>query len=225
MQTTIAAHTSATPTANSIVKACSFPFQQESPTALRFCAGESSSAAMVASRWGIARAGSPRSQVSRSVGPRSPALTSISQVSRRWLEPGHCGSSTLALAFSSHRTSRGRRDPFFVAALGYSKVREQVESGAQSFDLTFSRGGLRLGRGLAIHVGRRVAIAPRFDIVLPFAGTICEVADSPTTGNGVADCTDTSEAIEDAGSTVDQRVVRKSVPRPWSLAVDLRLVF
>lgn len=120
---------------------------------------------------------------------------------------------------------RGRLDPFFIAALGYSRVREQGKSGTRTFDLKFSRGGLRLGTGLAIYLARRVAVAPRFDIVLPFAGDVCRVEDAPLTSNDFDDCTDVSEIVDDGESPFEERLVRKSFPRPWSVALDLRLVF
>lgn len=119
----------------------------------------------------------------------------------------------------------GRLDPFFVAALGYSRVREKLASGARSFDLKISRGGLRLGAGLAIYVARRVALAPRFDIVLPFEGKLCTVADEPLPSDDFDECTDVSDLVADGESDFGKRSVRRSLPRPWSVAADLRFVF
>ncbi len=118
----------------------------------------------------------------------------------------------------------GRVDPFVRVGLAYSRVALVVKDSETKYRLHFSRGGVQLGGGLSIYVARHVSIGPRFDVVLPFAGKLCEELD----GDAVAEegtCRSTSDIVDSAESSTDERLTRRTFPKPWSATVDVRFVF
>lgn len=120
---------------------------------------------------------------------------------------------------------QGRFDPFFSVALGYSRVTARAKDEDLSYEARYSRGGARLGTGLAVYVGEHVALGPRFDVTVPFGGEFCESLDGNGTIGDDEVCTDVSAIIDEQTTSFDERLVRRNFPRPWSLAVDLRVVF
>ena len=119
----------------------------------------------------------------------------------------------------------GRFDPFVSVALGYSRVTARAKDEDVSYEARYSRGGVRLGTGLAVYVGKHVALGPRFDVTLPFGGEFCEAIDGNGTIGDDEVCTDVSAIIDEQTTSFDERIARRFFPRPWSLALDLRVVF
>lgn len=119
----------------------------------------------------------------------------------------------------------GRIDPFFVAVLGYSRVTDRFSVEDSTAKRTVERGKMRLGGGLGIYVARHVALAPRFDITLPFGGRVCTEATGELVDPAGEGCNPVKRLVEEQESKVEERAFKKSLPRPWSVAVDLRIVF
>lgn len=73
--------------------------------------------------------------------------------------------------------ARGRLDPYVGAGLGYARARRdltQPGSGlskpAYRLTQTFSQAGVQLTGGLGIYLSETLAVGPRFQMTLPFAG-------------------------------------------------------
>jgi hypothetical protein len=118
----------------------------------------------------------------------------------------------------------GRIDPWVRFGLAYSRVAFVVKDSETKYHQRYSRGGAQLGGGLSIYVARHVAIGPRFDIVLPFAGKFCEELDDEPLGDDGA-CRSVSDLVATGMSAQEERAIRRIFPKPWSVTVDARFVF
>lgn len=108
----------------------------------------------------------------------------------------------------------GRVDPFVGLSVGYSRVQQRLDSLERDINIIYSRGGLAPNVGLDVFIGRRMAIGPRFDVVLPFAGSLCQSV------NRNQECINTADIVDaDEPAVVRQR--RRTLPRPWSFTVQL----
>lgn len=116
---------------------------------------------------------------------------------------------------------QGPVDPFVGASLGYSST-SRVFGDSSSIDRQFTkRGALRLSGGLLWYVAPRLALGPRVDVQLPFAGEWC-------TRNANDRGEDFCESIRKDIIDMDQgkqaqRSVRRAFPRPWAVTLDLRI--
>lgn len=143
--------------------------------------------------------------------PNAPGDT---KASLRFLDVG--------LGVQAFPMTRTRFDPFFRLGLAYSRVVFAVNDDAE-YEEFLSRGAVVLGGGLSIYVARHFAIGPRFDVVLPFAGKLCYEVD----GEPILEerCTPVRDLVDVADNTIDERAIRKALPKPWSFTVDARFVF
>lgn len=116
----------------------------------------------------------------------------------------------------------GRIDPFFRLGVGYSRVALVAHDDDVEYRGRYSRGAVMLGGGLSIFVTPRVAVGPRFDAVLPFAGKFCADIEADDDRH---DCTKIGDMVDEAETSVDERSIRKSLPKAWSFTVDARFVF
>jgi hypothetical protein len=112
---------------------------------------------------------------------------------------------------------RGRVDPYLGLGLGYSRIAKKYRDDFVEHDI-IKRGAAVFTGGLSIYVHRRLALGPRFDYTLPFAGKLCS---KDQFGDG---CTKVKEIFEDSSDPVE-RANRRQWPRPWSLTLDLIAVF
>lgn len=111
--------------------------------------------------------------------------------------------------------AQGRIDPYFGVRLGYARARTTL--GVPGTDatgtITYSRLGVRLSAGLGIHLGSHLSLGPRFDMTLPFAGSVCNAV----SGLGLMSesCVEASDLADDA---------RSELPRWWSATLQLHVV-
>lgn len=111
----------------------------------------------------------------------------------------------------------GRVDPYVGLGLGYSRIAKKYRDDFVEKDI-IKRGAAVFTGGLSVYVSRHLALGPRFDYTLPFAGKLCA---KDMFGEG---CTKVKEIIEDSSDPVE-RTNRRLWPRPWSLTFDLIAVF
>lgn len=111
---------------------------------------------------------------------------------------------------------QGRVDPYVGFGLGYSRIAKNYE-GDNGKDV-IKRGAALFTGGLSFYLARHLALGPRVDYTLPFAGKICA---EDSFGEG---CTKASEIYED-DDDARQRANRRAWPRPWSVTLDLHVVF
>lgn len=127
----------------------------------------------------------------------------------------------------AHFVSAGLVDPFVVLGLGYHRLTDAYEArlGQTPFAVRNweSSLGVRVGTGVPIFVGEHVALGPRFDYVFPVGGQRCSTVDGVPV-EGEPECADWSDRL-DGRNAVDRRLIRRSRLRPWSLALELRVVF
>lgn len=120
----------------------------------------------------------------------------------------------------------GRFDPFLTALIGDSRVRFRSTAGDSEYTFELPRPAARVGAGFGIYVAGPFSIGPRFDIVLPFAGKVCEEQDGEPFESDAEDiCESVSSFIDSAESKVGERVGRRELPKPWSFVIDFRAVF
>lgn len=123
--------------------------------------------------------------------------------------------------FELFLASTERVDPYVGAGLGYMRLVEtrsdnEMFEGRVSDTTYYSRGALRVGAGMPVHLRRGWSVGPRFDYVWGLLGRRC----------ARGDCTSTSDIVDSAGdSAVPRREERQSFPRPWSLTVEFRRQF
>ena len=111
----------------------------------------------------------------------------------------------------------GRLDPFFGARIGYHRAKLEAETadGLRATE-TISRGGVRIGGGLAVFVAESIEIGPRFDITVPFAGEVC--ANVSYMSLSESRCVAVKNLEEEA------RVDSTELALPWSILLELRAV-
>ncbi len=108
-----------------------------------------------------------------------------------------------------HPVDLGRVDPYVGLGIGYSRANQRFRSDQRNFDLLYRRGGVMPQVGIDVYVARRVAVGPRADIVLPFAGSQC------VRQSGTEECLNTVDIV-DADDAAIARARRRTFPRPWS---------
>jgi len=109
----------------------------------------------------------------------------------------------------------GRIDPYLTVRFGYSRVRSRFTDFAHDeFTETVSRGSLRLGGGLDVFVAEYLAIGPRFDVTIGFAGKVCVEQNAAD----FAECYPTRNIEETA------MVYAQDLPVPVFLGLQLRLI-
>ncbi|MCP5071473.1 MAG: hypothetical protein GY946_33350 [bacterium] len=114
----------------------------------------------------------------------------------------------------------GRVDPFVGLGLGNQRVTEKTDDASGITKFWFSRGGVRPSAGILFYAGQRVALGPRFDIVMGFGGEVC--VRFPMSSKV---CSDISDLKEEMDGKLEKRALVKDLPKPWSLALDLSVVF
>ena len=112
--------------------------------------------------------------------------------------------------------TQGRFDPHLGFGLGYSRIAKKYDED-RGKDV-IERGAAVFTGGLSIYLGKHLALGPRVDYTLPFAGKLCA---EDSFGEG---CTKASDINEDPDDAV-QRANRRAWPRPWSVTLDLLVVF
>lgn len=150
--------------------------------------------------------------VSSTAAPNAPG---DAEASLRFLDVG--------LGVQAFPMTRTRFDPFFRLGLAYSRTLLTASNDDVKYEMKLSRAAVVLGGGLSIYVARHFAVGPRFDVVLPFAGKLCEELD----GEPVLEdrCPSVRDLVDAANNTIDERAIRKVLPTPWSFTVDARFVF
>ncbi len=113
-----------------------------------------------------------------------------------------------------HPVDLGRVDPFVGVTLGYSRVEQRFRSDERSIDTLYSRGAVAPSMGLEVYVTNRIAIGPRFDVVLPFGGSLCQRSD------GLQECVNTVDIV-DSDTPAIARQRRRDFPRPWSTTLQV----
>ncbi len=104
-------------------------------------------------------------------------------------------------------------DPYLGVSLGYSRVTEKLDGEISRF----SRGALRPSVGFDFLVSKRVALGPRFDMTIPFAGKFC------TGSNDDLSCTKIKELL-DQETKGGKRRLRRAFPKPWFVSFQVRFV-
>ena len=117
---------------------------------------------------------------------------------------------------SFHPVDLGRIDPHLGVGIGYSRAQQRFRSDQRNYELLYRRGGVMPGGGFDVYLSRNLALGPRADIVIPFAGSQCLRQD------GTEDCLNTVDIV-DADDAAISRARRRSFPRPWSVTVQLTL--
>jgi|GEM_PF-1482696 len=115
-----------------------------------------------------------------------------------------------------HPVDLGRVDPYVGVSVGYSRVKQRFRAQERAFDLLYRRGGVAPNAGFDVYIAQRVALGPRADMVLPFAGSQC------VQRNGTQECLNTVDVVE-ADDTAISRARRRALPRPWSVTVQVTL--
>ena len=125
----------------------------------------------------------------------------------------------MGIGAALHFVRTGRIDPWVSARIGYTRVAAHIRgaSGQVKVIESVSRGGVRLGGGLPFSVAPRVSVGPRFDVTLPFAGTLCLEIHGPQGSS--RECSPVRK--------LEERLMVDSsgMPIPWSITLDVRLVF
>lgn len=120
---------------------------------------------------------------------------------------------------------QGPVDPFMGATLGYARTSRVYREDAFNERQIGKRGALRLSGGILWHVTSRLALGPRFDVRLPFAGNWCTVPDADN--GGMAQCQSIRDElirVDDSDKSAERkRSDRRAFPRPWALTFDLRI--
>lgn len=113
----------------------------------------------------------------------------------------------------------GRFDPFLGATLGWARTSRRYEPESPTKQQYGSRGALRLSAGFAWYLRRRIAVGPRIDGQLPFAGKWCTGFD-----DGDEQCSSIrGEILDDLEDPMEKRQQRRAFPRMWTFTVDLRI--
>lgn len=115
---------------------------------------------------------------------------------------------------------QGPVDPFFGATLGYARTARLYREDSLNDRQFTKRGAARFSGGILWHVRPRVAMGPRVDVRLPFAGEWCtrtrtDMSDQCTSIRG--------ELLEDLDQEAEKRRQRRAFPRPWAVTLDLRI--
>ncbi len=107
--------------------------------------------------------------------------------------------------------------------LGY-RIKFDVED--RQYTQTISRPAGHVRAGLGMFVSHRVSLAPRFDIVLPWEGERCTTSTGEFVSQDNPDgCRSVTSLIrENSENRADRRAGRRGWPRPWSVALDIRIV-
>ncbi len=154
---------------------------------------------------------------------------------RGWLEvlgtvaggggPGEEGGDTEGIRFLdvaagvlAFPVREGPVDPFLGVSLGYARsIRLTGDTGL--IRQYSKRGAVRFSGGILWKVRPRVALGPRVDVRLPFAGQWCSRFD-----DGMEDqCISIRDEILEPLSGESKRGARRAFPRPWSFTLDLRI--
>jgi hypothetical protein len=115
---------------------------------------------------------------------------------------------------------QGRVDPFIAATLGYSRMRWKISDGAETVRAWYSRGAVRLGTGLDIYLSDILALGPRVDITLPFAGELCSVDVYEN-----RECRSIRDVIGEGADRYEQRTIRRRLAMPWAATFNLHVFF
>jgi hypothetical protein len=113
---------------------------------------------------------------------------------------------------------KGRVDPFIGAKLGYTQMRWSLTNGIEDGKAWYSRGFVGFTTGLNFFVAKVVAIGPRFDYLIPFAGKLC--SRDPT----MSSCNSTKDLVDQGQDAYERRSIRRTFAQPWSLTVNLHFV-
>ena len=111
-----------------------------------------------------------------------------------------------------HPVDLGRVDPWLGVALGWSRIEERFFSDQIEIGTVYSRGGVEVGGGLDVFVHRRLSLGPRFDVVFPFGGSVCQRSE----------CINVSDFVS-SDIAAERRMARRSLPRPWSVTVNFTI--
>ena len=117
-----------------------------------------------------------------------------------------------------HPVDLGRVDPFVGLTLGYSRVAQRFSSDQRAIDTIYGRAGVTPSVGMDVYVAPRIAVGPRFDVLFPFGGSLCQRED------GQENCVNTVDLV-DADDAAISRARRRELPRPWSVTVQVTLYF
>lgn len=123
----------------------------------------------------------------------------------------------------------GTVDPWAGVMVGYVRVAETTETEEAQVRLVYSRGVVRPSVGIGFAVHEHFFLGPRFDVDLGFAGEVCTRTDhtNPPAETDAEDetCSEISKTLEAGDSKLDDRLIRRELPRPWILALEVRAVF
>lgn len=111
---------------------------------------------------------------------------------------------------------RSRFDPFLGFTIGYSSARLTLKDEDVTITEQLSRGGVRIIAGLMVYLHPMVALGPRLDFTLPFAGKTC-VKGSDRFGTFASDCVNLAKLPSD--SLLDPR----DLPKPLSVTIHVRV--
>ena len=118
----------------------------------------------------------------------------------------------------------GPVDPFVGASLGYATTIGVLREDSSTTRQVAKRGAVRLSGGILWHATRRIALGPRFDAQLPFAGEWCtHYRDAQLEPFCQSIREDIIAVDDDSRDEVARRRIRRAFPRPWALTLDLRI--
>ena len=125
-----------------------------------------------------------------------------------------------------HFVESGSVDPYVAVGLGYHRLTraQDVLVDPETIDINpwDESAGVRLGAGAPLFLGERVSLGPRFDYVFPVDGRLCQTVDGQ--GEDGDGCTAWSEGLDGLDGDT-RRALRRARPRPWSLALEIRVQF
>jgi len=113
-----------------------------------------------------------------------------------------------------HPVDLGRVDPWLGVGIGFSRTKQRFRSDQRNYDLLYRRGAAMPGGGIDVYLTRRVAMGPRADIVLPFAGSRC------IRQGGTEECLNVVDIVDSSDAAIS-RARRRSFPRPWSVTLQV----
>jgi len=111
---------------------------------------------------------------------------------------------------------QGIVDPWVGVMLGYGRVAEHLERESGDSSEIYSRGVVRPSVAFPIAFLESWSVGPRFDIDLGFAGKACV-----QTGDTDETCDDIMKILDESETAIDDRLIRRQLPRPWSITFEV----